>query len=83
MLATTPQNMSGRSRIMSGPGCTPWMRKAPSRTAITTLGAMPSVSSGIIAPPVAALLADSGPATPSIMPVPNFSGCRDRRRSSA
>ena len=44
---------------------------------------MISVSSGIMAPPVAALLADSGPATPSIMPVPNFSGCRDSRRSSA
>jgi hypothetical protein len=36
---------------------------------------MPSVSSGTSAPPVSALLAPSGAATPSGTPVPNFSGC--------
>ena len=34
---------------------------------------MPSVSIGTIAPVAAALLADSGPATPSIAPWPNSS----------
>src|SRR6266436_6167077 len=44
MLAITPQNMSGCSRVSSGPGCTPWMRKAPSSTAMTTLGAAPEAA---------------------------------------
>ncbi len=83
MLAITPQKISGCSRINRGPGCTPWMRKALSSTAITTLGAMPRVSSGIIEPPVAALFAASGAATPSIIPVPKRSGCFESRRSSA
>ena len=52
-------------------------------TAMTTLGGIPKVNRGIMDPPVAELLADSGPATPSIAPLPNFSGCFDRRRSSA
>ena len=74
MLATMPQNMSGFCVISRGPGCRPWMMKAPSSSAITTLGGMPSVSSGMNAPPAAALLAASGPATPSIAPLPNVSG---------
>ena len=36
---------------------------------------MPSVSSGTSTPVAAALLAASGPATPSIAPLPNSSGC--------
>ena len=44
---------------------------------------MPSVSSGTSVPVAAALLAASGPATPSIAPRPNSSGRRDRRFSSA
>ncbi len=40
---------------------------------------MPRVSSGTIAPDEAALLAASGPASPAIAPLPNFSGrLRDR-----
>ena len=35
---------------------------------------MPSVSSGTIAPDEAALFAASGPASPAIAPLPNFSG---------
>ncbi len=50
------------------------MMKAPSSSAITTLGGMPSVSSGMKAPPAAALLAASGPATPSMAPLPNAPG---------
>ena len=38
---------------------------------------MPSVSSGTSVPVAAALLAASGPATPSIAPLPNSSGCFD------
>ena len=44
---------------------------------------MPSARNGIIAPPVAALFAASGPATPSMRPVPNSSGRFDRRFSIA
>jgi hypothetical protein len=40
---------------------------------------MPSASSGIIAVPVTALLAVSGPATPAIAPLPNCSGCPVRQ----
>ena len=36
---------------------------------------MPSVSIGTIAAVAPALFADSGAATPSIAPLPNFSGC--------
>ena len=35
---------------------------------------MPRVSSGTIAPAEAALLAASGPTSPAIAPLPNFSG---------
>ena len=77
MLATMPQNRCGCWIISSGPGCRPCMMKAPSRSAITTLGGMPSVISGMNAPPAAALLAASGPATPSIAPLPKRSGVRD------
>lgn len=48
---------------------------APRRRAIMALGGIPNASIGTNAPPAAALFAVSGPATPSIMPVPNFSGC--------
>ena len=38
---------------------------------------------GIMAVPVTALLAVSGPATPAIAPLPNCSGCRESRFSTA
>ena len=44
--------------------------------ALLELG-IPKVNKGINAACAEALLADSGPATPSITPVPNFSGCLD------
>ena len=47
---------------------------APTISAITALGGMPSVSSGMNEVCAAALLALSGAATPSIAPRPNFSG---------
>ncbi|MNC86401.1 hypothetical protein D3C83_20580 [compost metagenome] len=49
--------------------------KAASRIAVVPEPGMPSVSSGTMAPPVSALFAPSGAATPSGTPVPNFSGC--------
>ena len=45
--------------------------------AVVPLPGMPSVSSGTMAPPVSALLAPSGAATPSIAPWPNSCGCLD------
>src|SRR5690606_36402013 len=42
---------------------------------------MPSVSSGTRTPAAAALFAASGPATPSMAPLPNSSGLLDRRFS--
>ena len=83
MLTTMPQNSVGFWLIISGPGCSPWMMKAPSRSAMTTFGGMPSVISGMKAPPAAALFAASGPATPSMAPRPNRSGVFERRFSSA
>jgi len=47
-------------------GASPWIRKAPIMTAVTELPGIPRVSSGTMAPPVAALLAVSGAAMPSI-----------------
>ena len=51
------------------------MISAPSMTAVVPEPGMPSANIGTIAPVAAALLAASGAATPSITPVPNFSGC--------
>jgi hypothetical protein len=62
------------SYIVRGPGTMPWMVMAPTISAITAFGGMPSVRSGIKAVCAAALLALSGAATPWMMPVPNFSG---------
>ena len=42
---------------------------------------MPSVSSGTSTPENEALFAASGPATPSIAPLPNSSRCFERRFS--
>ena len=55
----------------------PWMVIAPTISAITAFGGMPSVNSGMNEVCAAALLALSGAATPSIAPRPNFCGCFD------
>ncbi len=78
MLAMMPQNSVGFCWIISGPGCKPWITKAPSNSAITTFGGMPSVISGIMALPMPALLAVSLATTPSTAPLPNSSGCLER-----
>ncbi len=81
MEATMPQNTSGCSAMSMGPGRTPWiMRAANSRATVAFIG-IPRDSRGMRAPPAAALFAASGPATPAISPVPNRSGCLERRFS--
>ncbi len=66
----------------SGPGTTPLLMSRPSSTAMAPEPGMPSASEGMSAPATMALFAVSGAATPSSRPVPNFSGCREARRSS-
>jgi len=51
-------------------------------TAVVAEPGMPSAKSGIIDPPTAELLADSGAAIPSGTPEPNCSGRRDQRTAS-
>ena len=80
--AMRPQANSGFCSISSGPGLSPQSRKAASSTAVEAEPGMPSVSSGIIAPEEAALLAASGPTSPAIAPLPNFSGVREAMRST-
>ena len=75
--AIMPQNSSGCLVITCGPGTMPWMVMAPTISAITALGGIPSVSSGMNEVCDAALLAVSGAATPSITPVPNRCGVLD------
>ena len=66
-----------------GPGGTPWISSAAISTAVTGPVGMPSASIGTKAPVEAALLADSGPATPATAPLPNSSGCFEMRFSTA
>ena len=75
MLAMTPQNMSGCWVINNGPALTPWIINEPRRIPMIGFGGMPRASMGTKAPPAAALLAVSGPATPAMAPFPNSSGC--------
>ena len=74
MDAIMPQNSSGFLVMTCGPGMMPWIVIAPTISAMTALGGMPSVSSGMKAVCAPALLADSGPATPSIAPLPKRDG---------
>ena len=69
-----PQNSAGSSLMTFGPGVIPWMMKAPTISAITGCAGRPRVSSGMNEVWAAALLADSGAATPSMAPCPNVSG---------
>src|SRR4030042_2758421 len=51
------------------------MRRAPRRMAVGGAKGMPRTKRGMKAAWHAELLADSGPATPSMAPLPNSSGC--------
>ena len=66
---------SGCTVSRRGPICTPFSARAEAITAAALPPGMPRHSRGTMAPPVAALLAVSEAAMPSMMPVPNFSGC--------
>ncbi len=72
--AIMPQKRSGRFSMTCGPGTMPWMVMAPTMRAMTAFGGMPSVSSGMKEVCAPALLALSGPATPSIAPLPKRDG---------
>lgn len=74
ILAIMPQNTSGRSVIIIGPGCNPKTRKAPSMTAVVPEPGIPKLSNGTNAPLVAALFDASGAANPLMDPLPNSSG---------
>ena len=67
----------------SGPGCSPYDWNATRMTAAVADVGSPMVSSGTSTPAAAALLAASGPATPSMAPWPNSSGCLLSRFSVA
>src|SRR5262245_264731 len=80
--AMTVQNSSGWSCTNVGPGTIPLSSNAASTSAIVGANGIPNASNGTNAAPAAALLAASGPATPSTAPRPNFSGCFDSFRSA-
>src|SRR6476660_8146017 len=77
-----PQNSVGLLVMTCGPGWMLWMVMAPTISAITALGGMPRVSSGMKDVWAAALLADSGPATPSMAPLPNSAEHRAQHRAA-
>src|SRR3989338_1842462 len=83
MEAMKLQNSSGWFLMSSGPGETPWTIIAASMTAGMGPEGTPSASIGTNAPDVAALFADSGPATPATAPWPNSSGRFESFRSRA
>jgi hypothetical protein len=61
-----------------GPGWMPWRMSAPIISAITGFDGMPKVSIGMKEVCAPALLADSGPATPSMAPLPKASRVSSR-----
>src|SRR5699024_9286444 len=74
ILAISPQANSGFCSMSKGPGCKPHIRNPANRTAVAPDPGIPIVINGTIAPTEAALLAASGPATPSTAPLPKRSG---------
>ncbi len=77
----TVQKRSACSSMNRGPGVMPLSSRALRTSAMTGVKGMPRDISGMKAEPAAALLAVSGPATPSMAPLPNSSGCLDSRFS--
>ncbi len=73
MLAMSPQISSGCVWKSSGPGCKPHCWNAARMIAAVAVVGSPRVSSGTSVPVADALLAASGPATPSMAPLPNSS----------
>ena len=75
--AISPQTSCGLVANSSGPGCSPNCWKPASMIAAVAVVGRPSVKSGTRVPAADALFAASGPATPSMAPLPNSSGCFD------
>src|SRR5262245_59186405 len=76
-----PQTRVEDEENSNGPGFRLYCSNAASRIAAVAEVGRPRVRSGTNTPATAALLAASGPATPSIAPLPNSSGLFDRRFS--
>ncbi len=79
--AIRPHTRSGSRSKSSGPGWMPYCWKAASMTAATAVVGRPRVSIDTRVPAAEADAADSGPATPSMAPLPHSSLCLDRRFS--
>ena len=69
-----PQKGCGCLVMICGPGTMPWMVMAPTISAITALGGMPSVRSGMKAVCAPALLADFRPGDAFDRPAPKREG---------
>ncbi|CUI64645.1 Uncharacterised protein [Achromobacter xylosoxidans] len=82
-LAIRPQNRSACSVTICGPGWMPWMIRAPSISAMTESPGMPRLMVGMKLVCAAELLAASGPAMPSIAPLPKRAGVLETRFSTA
>ena len=80
-LAIRPQTSCGSFSNSSGPGWMPKPVSAASMIAAVALVGRPRDSIGTSVPAAEALLAASGPATPSMAPLPNSSGCLESRFS--
>ena len=65
-----PQKSEGFVVMTCGPGAMSCSIRAPIMSAITAFDGMPSVSIGMKLVCAPALLADSGPATPRMLPSP-------------
>ena len=84
-LASSAQTRSGLRSKSSGPGCSPYCRKAASMMAAVAEIGSPSARRAPIAMPVVALPAASGAASPRMAPLPNIGFLRRRssRRSTS
>src|SRR5690606_30903300 len=80
-LAINAHTSSDSRSNSNGPGWVPYCWKAASVTAATAVGGRPRGSLVGSVPAADALPVDSGPATPSMAPLPNSSARRDSRFS--
>jgi hypothetical protein len=79
--AISPHTSSDSRSNSSGPGWMPYCWNAASITAAVAVVGRPSVSIVTSVPDADADAVDSGPATPSMAPLPNSSRCLDSRFS--
>ncbi len=69
--------------MIVGPGFMPLMKSTPITIAVIVSPGIPNTSAGTQAPARAELLAVPASTTPSMWPVPNFSGSFENRLESA